>query len=554
MINPFNPFSDRDQFFPKLTPAQIAVLEPHGVRRRYKAGEILVAVGSQHAGFMIVLSGLIEIYRGAGPEATRLSTLGPSEFGGEFSMVAGHRAILEARAGEDSEILAINEQGWRAIAVTHAEISEIFVRALILRRIALIKQGWSGLQIVGSRHSADTLRLREFLTRNSYPYSYLDVEADAETAGLLEKLHIRAEDVPIAIWGGTQILRNPSNRALADYLGISGEMHGDKLYDLVVVGAGPAGIAAAVYASSEGLSVIVLDAHAPGGQAGISTRIENYLGFPTGIAGQELAGRAYAQALKFGTEFAIPREVTRLRCDDPHSVIELDDGATIRGRCVLIASGARYRKPDVANFAHFEGRGIYYRASFVEAQLSHGGEVVVLGGGNSAGQAAVYLSEQLPHVHLLVRGDRLSDTMSRYLIQRIEAAPNITLRAHTVIDALYGEEQLERLRWRNLLTDELEVRDIGHVFAFIGADPNTGWLQDCVTLDAKGFVKTGNDLAPEELVAMKWNRRRPPHPFETSRPGIFCAGDVRHGSVKRVASAVGEGAVVVQYLHSVLQE
>jgi thioredoxin reductase (NADPH) len=280
-----NPFSDRDQFFPKLTPAQIALLEPYGVRRQYKAGDVLVAAGSLNAGFIIVLSGLIEIYRGAGGDATRLSTLGPSEFGGEFSMMAGHRSILEARAGQDSEVLAIDEREWRTIAVTHAEISEIFVRALILRRVALIREGIGGTQIVGSRHSADTLRLREFLTRNSYPYTYLDVEEDAETAGLLEKLHVRPDEVPIAIWGGTKILRNPTNRALADYLGISGEMNRDRLYDLIVVGAGPAGLAAAVYASSEGLSVVVLDAHAPGGQAGISTRIENYLGFPTGITG-----------------------------------------------------------------------------------------------------------------------------------------------------------------------------------------------------------------------------------------------------------------------------
>lgn len=554
MINPFNPFSDRDQFFPKLTPAQIALLEPHGVRRRFKAGETVVAVGTQNAGFMIVLSGLIEIYRGDGMSAPRLSTLGPSEFGGEFSMMAGHRAILEARAGQDSEVLAIDESAWRTIAVTHAEISEMFVRALILRRIALIKQGFGGVQLVGSRHSSDTLRLREFLTRNSYPYAYLDVEDDAETAGLLEKLHVGVEEVPIAIWGGRQILRNPSNRALADYLGISGERNGDKLYDLAVVGAGPAGLAAAVYAASEGLSVIVLDAHAPGGQAGASSRIENYLGFPIGVSGQELAGRAYTQALKFGAEFAIPREVVRLGCDDPHAEMELDDGTKIRSRSVLIASGARYRKPEVADYARFEGRGIYYRASFVEAQLSRGEGVVILGGGNSAGQAAVYLADHVRHVHLLVRGDRLSDTMSRYLIQRIEATPNVSLRTRTVIDAVHGDERLERVRWRNLETGEREERDIGHVFAFIGADPNTGWLKDCVTLDAKGFVKTGNDLAPEDLVAMKWGRNRLPHPFETSRPGIFAAGDVRCGSVKRVASAVGEGAVVVQYLHSVLME
>jgi thioredoxin reductase (NADPH) len=543
-----------EDLFPRLSEAQIALFAAQAERRRYPAGAVIAPAGTQHVGCLVVLSGALEIVKREGAQARSVATIDPNQFSGEFSMLGGRRSFFDIAARTDTELLVLSEAKLRLALAADAELGELFLRTLILRRRFLVERGLGGVQLLGSRHSADTLRLREFLTRNSHPYLYLDVEQEPGAAALLERLHLGPADVPVVLWGEAKVLRNPSIREVAASLGLSAEPDSDQIYDFAVVGGGPAGLAASVYAASEGLSVIVLDSQAPGGQAGTSSRIENYLGFPTGVTGQELAARAYAQADKFGARFVVGRAVTALACEGVHPIVELEGGQRVKARAVLIASGASYRKPAVAGLARFEGRGVFYQASFMEAQLCRDREVVVIGGGNSAGQAAVFLARHVRHVHMLVRGEGLAATMSRYLIQRIESLPNLTFHPRTELVSLAGDEELESVAWRDAATGEVEERAIGHVFVFIGAVPNTGWLDGCVTLDDKGFVKTGNDLREEDLIEMHWSPGRPPHPFETSRPGVFAAGDVRSGSVKRVASSVGEGAIVVQYLHAFLQE
>jgi thioredoxin reductase (NADPH) len=544
----------RDQIFPRLSEAQLAVVGRHGKRRSIRAGETLFAEGDRHIGSFFVLSGGIEIFRRDSLGGKhRITIHGPGEFTGEVSSLAGRASVANARAVEDSEVLSVDETALRNLVVAHADLSELIMRAFILRRVALIQDGAGSVTLVGSRHSADTLRLSEFLTRNGQPFAYLDVDADKDTGVLLERFGVGVSEVPVVVCRGTIVLKNPTNRELADCIGLGPELTAGRVYDVAVVGAGPGGLAAAVYAASEGLNVVVLDAKAPGGQAGSSSKIENYLGFPTGISGQALAGRAFVQAQKFGAELALPREAVGFECGaDSVPVVKLDSGEVLRSRSVVIASGARYRKPALQDFIRFEGRGVYYGASFIEARLCREQEVIVIGGGNSAGQAAVFLAGHARHVHILVRGPGLADTMSRYLIQRIETAPNITLHAGTEIVALAGEGDLERVRWHHKPTGAMEEHAIAHVFVFIGADPNSGWLSDCVTLDQKSFVKTGIDLSQDELRAAGWGLHRSPFLLETSLPGVFAVGDVRSGSVKRVAAAVGEGAAAVQMIHQVL--
>ena len=406
--------------------------------------------------------------------------------------------------------------------------------------------------LIGSRHSAGTLQLQEFLTRNSQPYSYLDVDRDAEVQKTLDAFAVKVDDVPVFICRGTRVLRRPTVEQVAECLGLDRLGEG-RVRDLVVIGAGPAGLAAAVYAASEGLDVLVLETSGPGGQAGASSRIENYLGFPTGVSGQELASRAFVQAEKFGAEFAVARRARSLRCDGRVRRIDLGDGLSVAGRSVVIAAGVEYRKPQLPDSERFEGLGVYYAATAIEMRLCRGEDVVVVGGGNSAGQAAVFLAGHVRKVHMLVRGSGLAESMSRYLVRRIEETPNIELRTGSVLVALEGDGRLERVSWR----DAGGVRQdagIRHVFLMTGATPNTAWLEDCVVLDAKGFVKTGPDLLPRELAARGWPLARPPHLLETSLPGVFAAGDVRSGSMKRVAAAVGEGSACVQLVHRVLTE
>jgi len=408
--------------------------------------------------------------------------------------------------------------------------------------------------LLGSRHSGSTTYVREFLSRNGQPFTYQDVETDPTVQALLDRFHIGVNDVPVILCRGGDLLKNPTVEFLASALGLNAKLDPREVRDLVIVGAGPAGLAAAVYAASEGLDVLVFESTAPGGQAGTSSRIENYLGFPTGISGQALSGRALTQAEKFGAEVAIGRTVVRLDCDSRPYRLHLSDGEVVRTRAIVIATGVRYRRLDLPLLERFEGAGILYSATYLEGQLCRGEEIAIVGAGNSAGQAAVFLSGIADRVHVIVRKSGLAESMSRYLVQRIERAPNVDLRARSQIEALEGDESLERVRWRHLDTGERETREIRHLFLMTGADPNTAWLQGCLQLDDKKFVKTGADLLPEDLATAQWKPPRRPYLMETSIPGVFCVGDVRSTSVKRVASAVGEGSICVQLVHRALQE
>jgi thioredoxin reductase (NADPH) len=437
---------------------------------------------------------------------------------------------------------------------TDSELGELIMRAFVLRRVRLIAQGVGDVVLVGSSHSAGTLRVQEFLTRNGHPHSYIDLDRDSGVQELLDRFHFSVADVPVAICRGELVLRNPTNRQIADCLGFNESIDQTQVRDVVIVGAGPAGLAAAVYGASEGLDVLVLESNAPGGQAGLSSRIENYLGFPTGISGQDLAGRAIAQAQKFGAQILITEDATRLTCDRRPYTISIDGGGSIKARTVIVATGAEYRRLPLANLSQFEGAGVYYSATFVEANMCGGEDVMVIGGGNSAGQAAVFLSQTAKRVHLLVRSDGLAGSMSRYLIRRIEENPTIALQTHAEVVALEGTQHLERVRWRDTGTGATKTEPIRHAFVMTGALPNTRWLQGCVALDSNGFVKTGPALLPEDLSAANWPPGRSPHLLETTLPGVFAVGDVRGGNVKRVASAVGEGSIAIAFVHQVLSE
>jgi len=543
------------ELFPTLSPAQSARIAAHGIRRRVRSGEVLVEQGEQATKFFVVASGEVEIVRPTcddGEEVVVVHQAG--QFLGEVNLLAGRRALARARVKEAGEVIELSRERLLALVQTDAELSEILMRAFILRRVELISQRKSDVALIGSGHSADTLRIKEFLSRNGYPYAYVSLERDSGVQEILDHFHVKVEEVPVLICRGQVVLRNPSNQQVADCLGFNVSIDPAWVRDVVVVGAGPSGLAAAVYAASEGLNVLVLETHAPGGQAGSSSKIENYLGFPTGISGQELAGRAYAQAQKFGAEVMISRSATLLTCDRKPYSIEIEGGTRIQALTVVIATGAQYRKLPLLNLSRFEGNGVYYSATFMEAQLCSGEEIVVVGGGNAAGQAAVFLAEKAKHVHLLVRSKGLADTMSRYLIRRLEENPAVTLRPFTEIAALDGADRLECVRWRNNQTGAEEARELRHVFIMTGAAPNTRWLQDCVAVDEKGFVKTGRDLQPEDLTNAHWPLTRPPLLLESSMPGVFAVGDVRCGNMKRVASAVGEGSAAINMIHQVLHE
>jgi thioredoxin reductase (NADPH) len=539
--------------FPKLTDAQIARVAAYGKKASVARGAMLFQQGKRKVSFFVLVKGALQIVRTADGEETTIVVHTPGEFTGEVNMLAGNTSLVSGRMAEDGEVIELDPASLKRLVHADAELSELFVRAFILRRVALIADAGNSTVLVGSNHSADTLRLKEFLTRNAYPYSYVDVDHEPNVQVLLDHFQIGVSDVPVVICDGS-LLRNPTNVETAECLGFNVTVDAATVRDLVVVGAGPAGLAAAVYGASEGLDVLVLETNAPGGQAGTSSKIENYLGFPTGISGQALAGRAYTQAEKFGAEIAVSRDAVKLDCLRTPYVVELAGGARAQARTVIIASGARYRKLPLANLAEFEGAGVYYGATHIEAQLCEGDEVIVVGGANSAGQAAVFLAGRVRHVHLLVRRGGLAETMSRYLIQRIEESPLITLHTCTEIVALEGKGVLERIRWRDSKTGAEEERPIRHVFMMTGATPSTKWLEGCVTLDEKGFVKTGADITGEELAAARWPHPRKPLLFETSLPGVFAVGDVRSGSVKRVASAVGEGSICVQLVHKILAE
>jgi thioredoxin reductase (NADPH) len=543
-----------DHVFPRLTGAQIARIAAHGETREVAAGEVLADAGDQIVPFVVVTGGALEVVRIAGDSETLVAVHEAGQFSGEVNMISGRRALFRLRAREASTVVALDRQQLVGLVQNDAELSEILMRAFILRRVELVASGIGDAVLIGSRHSSGTLRVKEFLTRNGHPYTYVDLESDADVQVLLDHFHVQVTDVPVLVCRGELVLRNPTNAEIAECLGFNDAIDQTHVRDLVIVGAGPAGLAAAVYGASEGLDVLVVEANAPGGQAGSSSRIENYLGFPSGISGQELAGRAYTQAQKFGAQVLIAKGATELSCQRKPYAIEIDEGARVPARAVIIATGVQYRRLAVENLERFEGAGIYYGATFVEAQLCGGEDVIVIGGGNSAGQAAVFLTQSARRVYMFVRGAGLAESMSRYLIRRIEDNPAIELRTHTELTGLEGGDRLERVRWRHTPTMVEDTRDIGHVFVMTGAVPNTRWLDGCVALDKNGFIKTGPDLGREELDAARWPLSRPPHLLETSLPGVFAVGDARGGNVKRVASAVGEGSIAVSFVHRVLSE
>jgi thioredoxin reductase (NADPH) len=546
--------SHTERLFPTLTSAQMARIAARGRRRTIAHGEILVDVGDKDVPFFVVVSGEIQALRPTGATEILIVAHSPGQFSGEANMITGRRSMGRLRASQPGEVIELERAQLLALIQTDAELSEILMRAFMLRRLELIAHEFGDVVVVGSTHCAGTLRVKEFLTRNGHPFHYIDLDRDAEAQAMLDQFHVTAADVPVLICRGDAVLRNPTNARIAECLGFNEGIDETRVSDLVIVGAGPAGLAAAVYGASEGLEVLVLESNAPGGQAGSSSRIENYLGFPTGISGLDLTGRAYAQAQKFGAQIMIAKGAAQLACNRQPYEVQIAEGSSVRARAVIIATGAEYRRPALANLSQFEGAGVYYTAMPMEAQLCVGEDVVVVGGGNSAGQAAVFLAQTAKRVHMLVRGNGLADTMSRYLIRRIEDNPAIVLRTHTQIVALEGNRHLERVRWRDDRAGDVETNDIRHVFMMTGAVPNTGWLERCVVLDDKGFIKTGPELSQDDLAAARWPLTRPPYLLETSRPGVFAVGDVRGGNIKRVASAVGEGSIAVAFVHQVLQQ
>jgi thioredoxin reductase (NADPH) len=546
----------RTEAFPVLTPGQIDRIRPLGAVRKVQQGEILFEPNSAHIPFFVVLSGSMEIVHSGLDGERALVTHGPGQFTGEMTMISGQRSLVRGRVTEAGEVLELDGETLRSLIAKDAELSEILLRAFILRRIQLIKNNYGNVILMGSSHSSQTLELREFLSRNGYPYTYVDLDTDRTSQELLDRFHVKLSEVPVVICNARTVLRSPSIQELANCLGFNSSIDEKHLRDVIIVGAGPAGLAAAVYAASEGLDVLMIETHAPGGQAGSSSKIENYLGFPTGVSGLELAARATTQAQKFGAEMMIARNVVRLACARRPYEVVLEGGDAVPARAVVIATGAQYKKPNLANLAQFEGEGIYYGATYIESQLCENEEVVVVGGGNSAGQAAVFLSQSASKVHILVRSGELSSTMSRYLIQRLTENPRIELHLSTEIIGLEGGGRLERVVWRDRQTGETSTNSIRHVFVMTGASPRTEWLRGCLAMDNRGFILTGRDLdnpVPDDQNP-RWPLSRPPQMLETSLPGVFAVGDVRSGNVKRVASAVGEGAISIHLVHRALAE
>jgi thioredoxin reductase (NADPH) len=546
--------SRREQMFPKLTSQEIGRLRRFGENRHYAPGDALFVTGDIAPGMYVLIKGSVRVTR-RDPLGHRAPIVeqGPGEFVAEVGQLSGQPAFVDVHAIDTVEALLIPPQNLRALMIEEAELGERIIRALILRRIALIEAGAGGPILIGPASSPDVIRLQGFLARNAYPHQLLDPEKDEDAAKLVQQYAPAPSDLPLAVCPKGTILKNPSEAELARTLGMVLPDERDQTYDVAIVGAGPAGLSIAVYAASEGLSVIVLDARAFGGQAGASARIENYLGFPAGISGQALTGRAYVQAQKFGARMVIPSEVVQLDRSATPLALHLDDGRRVEASTVVVASGARYRRLDVPHLQDFEGRGVWYWASPVEARLCRDEEIVLVGGGNSAGQAAVFLRSFAAKIWMLVRGESLAESMSQYLIDRIGAIDNIEVLTRTEIVAMYGsrEKQLERVRWRNNVTGEETEKPIRHVFCFIGAEPATAWLKGSgVALDSKNFVLTGSDIPLDARRSNNGSGR--PLPLETSLLGVFASGDVRSGSVKRVGAAIGEGAVVGAELHTAL--
>jgi thioredoxin reductase (NADPH) len=535
--DPSDPYARKAQTYPHLPDGLVDRAASYGTEQTVPAGALLFRRGERSVDFFIVRDGRVEIFE-VDPHGNEdvITTHERSQFTGEMDLFNDREILVSGRAAVDSRVVRIKHADFRRLIANEPDLGEIVMRAFILRRVGFIQHGHVGVVLIGAGHNGDTLRLARFMTRNGYPHRLIDTETDPAAEGFLDHFTITPDQLPVIIAPGEHILRNPNNAALAHALGLTELLDATQVYDLAVVGAGPAGLASAVYGASEGLSTIVLESEAPGGQAGTSSKIENYLGFPTGISGQALAGRAQAQAQKFGARLAIARRVTALDCTERPYRLTLEDGAVVQACAVVVATGARYRKLDIPNYAKYEGQGIHYAGTAMEAKLCANQEVAVVGGGNSAGQAAVFLSRSAGHVHVIVRGAGLAATMSDYLVQRIETSHRMTVHPYTEITALAGDPYLHQVTWTDRNFGNTETRKIANLFVMIGAEPNTEWLKHCLDLDGQGFVRTGADSSP----------------YATTLPGVFAVGDVRSGSVKRVASGVGEGSVVVQAIHRFL--
>jgi len=538
-----DPFAREAQTFPKLSGEMSRRIAAYGQEEAPPAGTLLFARGQRRVDFFLILDGHVEILEhDRNGVAHTILLLRSHQFTGELHLYNERQSLLSARAGPNTRVVRVSREKFQRLVANEPDIGEVIMRAFILRRVGSLLHAYGGVELVGPARYGETLRIRRFLERNAYPYRLLDTELSQDGARFVEEFGVSPRDLPVVLMPGKVVLRSPGNAELADALGLVEALVPDRIYDLAVVGAGPAGLAAAVYAASEGLSTVVLESTAPGGQAGASSKIENYLGFPTGISGQALAGRAQNQAQKFGARLAVTRTVTGLDCVANPYRLTINGEEVVRARSIVVASGARYRRPDLVDCERFEGRGIHYAATAMEAQICVGQDIAVVGGGNSAGQAALFLARSATHVHILLRGSSLEDGMSDYLVQRIASSPNISVLPFTKITGVAGDRYLNQVSWTNRRSGITETHVIANLFLMIGAEPNTEWLAGCLRLDPKGFVHTGTDERGEPLTS----------PFATSQPGIFAVGDVRSGSVKRVASAVGEGSVVVQAIHHFL--
>ncbi len=534
------------RLFPRLNDLYLNQLRRKGTLRRTNASELLFDRETEKHGVFVVISGRIELLGVANGQASVLGVLGPGEFTGELTQLSGRRSLVSCRVVDPGEVVELDRVVLRDVMQTDAGIGSILLSAFVQRRAFLIANAVGDAVLIGSAHSSDTLRLRSFFERNDHPYTYLDVDRNTDIQAVLDQFEIRVDEIPVLICRSDLVLRRPTNADAAVCFGLNEGIDQADPFDVVIVGAGPSGLAAGVYGASEGLNVLIVESNAPGGQAGSSSRIENYLGFPLGVSGQELANRAFVQAEKFGAKVTIALEAARLDCTHPPYKLQLDDGTLVRGRSIVIATGSRYRRLEIASADRFDGKGVYYGATQLEAAMCGDEEVAVVGGGNSAGQAAIFLADFAKHVHLLVRGPNLAETMSKYLIARIEASEKISLQTATTVELLEGDGHLQEIYWRDSSTGSTSCHLIQHLFMMAGADPNTAWLKGCVTIDRHNFIRTGADVLDS------WTLQRSPFPLETSVPGVFAIGDVRAGSIKRVASAVGEGAMAIQFIHQLL--
>jgi thioredoxin reductase (NADPH) len=537
--------------FPTFDEAQMARIDKYssGASKKFQAGQALFHVGDRDVEFFVIKSGEVEIVDESGDQPKTMMTVGAGQFTGDVGHLTGNPKVVSGIAKTDCEVYQISVETLRGLLNQDPRLSDLILQAFIARRQVMRESGdFIGLRVIGSRYSRDTFRVRDFLAKNRVLFTWLDLEGDPAVSQVLEQFGVSETETPIVACASRVLLRNPSNLELAEAIGIRRPVE-HTVYDLAIVGSGPAGLAAAVYGASEGLSTIVLESTAPGGQAGSSMRIENYLGFPTGITGGELTDRAVLQAEKFGARISIPTPISKLSFDKAYSVLELDGGESVTAKCLLIATGAEYRRLNVEHCSRFEGAGVYYAATANEVEMCRGTDVVLVGGGNSAGQAAVYLSQNARKVFLLIRGDDLCKSMSSYLAHRIMNTPNIEILRCTEVASMSGDDHLSSIEIVDKLTEKKRTIETGALFSFIGATPRTDWLPAEIEKDEKSFVRTGITLADSP----HWTLKRQPFLLETSRPGVFAAGDVRSGSVKRVASAVGEGSMSVQFVHEYLK-